>query len=76
MIARNLATNKKSFPPPAPPAQKKKPMIKSSNISPNFQCFFDWRIFAKNRPENYGFYQYKGFFMGKNGPNFEKKEKI
>jgi hypothetical protein len=36
-----------------------------------------WRIFAKIRPEKCDVNQYKGFFMGKNGPNlpvFENKK--
>jgi len=48
------------------PPPKKNTMIKSSNISPKFQCFFYWRIFfAKIGPENNDFDQCKGFFMGK-----------
>jgi hypothetical protein len=59
-----------------PPPPKKKTMIKSSNISPKFQCFCYWRVFAKIRPEKCDFDQCKGFFMGKNGPNWPNSEKI
>jgi len=41
--------------------------------------FFIAKIFAKIQPEKYDFDLYKGFFMGKNGPNspnLERKEKI
>ncbi len=34
-----------------------------------FQCFFDWRIFAKFRPEKYDFDLHKGFFHEKTDPN-------
>jgi hypothetical protein len=34
-----------------------------------FQCLFEWRIFAKFRPEKYDFDLHKGFFMNKLDPN-------
>jgi hypothetical protein len=49
--------------------------IKVSGIS----VFFYWRIFAKVRPEKCDFDHYKGFSIGKNGPNsayLEKKRKF